>query len=125
MFNASLDGYGSIKIPTGVQSVASSRNATQSNLNVAALKAVENTENRPSTEASRAALSVAVDKLNELVAPALQTVRFSMDDESGNMLVKVIDTTTQKTIRQIPNEEVLAFSKTLGRLQGLVVRERA
>lgn len=125
MFNTSLDAYGGIKIPAGVQNIAGSRSTIQNNTNAAALKAVENTENRPSTEANRAALSVAVDKLNELVAPALQTVRFSMDDEAGSMIVKVIDTTTQKTIRQIPNEEVLAFSKTLGRLQGLVVRERA
>lgn len=125
MFNASLDAYGSVKIPAGVQKVAANRASTQDNNNQAALKAVGMAENRYSTEAGKAALSVAVDKLNELVAPALQTVRFSMDEEAGNMLVRVVDTSTQKTIRQIPNEEVLAFSKTLGRLQGLVIRDRA
>lgn len=99
--------------------------AQSSSTNRPALKSVETTENRTSTEANKAMLTAAVNKLNELVAPALQTVQFSMDEEAGRMIVKVIDTATQKTIRQIPNEEVLAFSKTLGRLQGLVVRERA
>ncbi len=125
MFNSSLDAYGGIKIPAAVQKTSDSRATVQNISSAAALKSVETTENRSSTEASKAALTAAVNKLNELVAPALQTVQFSMDDEAGRMVVKVIDTSTQRTIRQIPNEEVLAFSKTLGRLQGLVVRERA
>lgn len=124
MFNTSLDAYGGIKIPTAMPRTAETRAAQNVNGSTP-LKAVENTENRSSTEASKAALTTAVDKLNELVAPALQTVQFSMDEEAGRMIVKVVDTATQKTIRQIPNEEVLAFSKTLGRLQGLVVREKA
>lgn len=124
MFNSSLDAYGGIKIPAAVQKTSDSRTSVQNIGSPAALKPVDN-ENRSSTEANKAALTAAVNKLNELVAPALQTVQFSMDEEAGRMIVKVIDTATQKTIRQIPNEEVLAFSKTLGRLQGLVVRERA
>jgi flagellar protein FlaG len=126
MFNSSLDGYGGIKMPIAPQQTTEARTVAQSSsTNRPALKSVETTENRTSTEANKAMLTAAVNKLNELVAPALQTVQFSMDDEAGRMIVKVIDTATQKTIRQIPNEEVLAFSKTLGRLQGLVVRERA
>jgi flagellar protein FlaG len=126
MFNSSLDGYGGIKMPIAPQQTSDARVVAQSgSANRPALKSVETTENRTSTEANKAMLTAAVNKLNELVAPALQTVQFSIDDEAGRMIVKVIDTATQKTIRQIPNEEVLAFSKTLGRLQGLVVREQA
>lgn len=126
MFNSSLDAYGGIKMPIAPQQTSETKAVAQSgNANRPALKSVEPTENRTSTEANKAMLTAAVNKLNELVAPALQTVQFSMDEEAGRMIVKVIDTATQKTIRQIPNEEVLAFSKTLGRLQGLVVRERA
>lgn len=126
MFNSSLDAYGGIRVPVATQQTTDTRVVTQSSsTNRPALKSVETSENRTSTEANKAMLTAAVNKLNELVAPALQTVQFSMDEEAGRMIVKVIDTATQKTIRQIPNEEVLAFSKTLGRLQGLVVRERA
>ncbi|WP_036303605.1 flagellar protein FlaG [Methylotenera sp. L2L1] len=126
MFNSPLDAYGGIKMPISTQQTTDAKSVAQAaNANRSALKSAETTENRTSTEANKAMLTAAVNKLNELVAPALQTVQFSMDEEAGRMIVKVIDTATQKTIRQIPNEEVLAFSKTLGRLQGLVVRERA
>ena len=126
MFNSSIDGYGGIKMPISTQQTTDMKATAQtSNANRAALKSVDSSDNRTSTEANKDMLTAAVNKLNELVAPALQTVQFSMDEEAGRMIVKVIDTATQKTIRQIPNEEVLAFSKTLGRLQGLVVRERA
>jgi flagellar protein FlaG len=71
----------------------------------------------------KATLTGAVNKLNEYVAPALQTIEFSIDDESDRIVVKVVDTETQKVLRQIPNEEVLAISKTLDKLRGLVIRQ--
>ncbi len=126
MFNSSIDAYGGIKIPVNTQQATDVKSVAQANnANKVTQKPVDATENRVSTEVSKGMLTAAVNKLNELVAPALQTVQFSMDEEAGRMIVKVVDTATQKTIRQIPNEEVLAFSKTLGRLQGLVVREQA
>lgn len=70
-------------------------------------------------------LAGAVKKLNEHVAPALQTIEFALDQESKRMIVKVVDTATQKVLRQIPNEEVVAMSKTLDKLQGLVIRQTA
>lgn len=124
MFNSSLDAYGAVKVPTTVQSnnIAASKSYVAGQ---AGAKVPDSAANRPPVIVDRPALEAAVKKLNELVAPALQTVQFSMDDEADRMVVKVVDTVTQKVLRQIPNEEVLAFSKTLGRLQGLVVRERA
>lgn len=124
MFNSSLDAYGGIKMSAPIPKVNASQNVTRST-GATTLRPVDNAQNRQSTEVDKAALTTAVKKLNELVAPSLQSIQFSMDEEAGRMVVKVIDTSTQKTVRQIPNEEVLAFSKTLGRLQGLVVRERA
>jgi flagellar protein FlaG len=123
MFNSSLDAYGAIRRPAAVQNIAGGQNAISSTASPTGLKAVEKVENRPPVEVDKAALAAAVKKLNELVAPALQTVQFTMDEEADRVVVKVVDTTTQKVLRQIPNEEVLAFSKTLGRLQGLVIRE--
>ncbi|MDP3141091.1 MAG: flagellar protein FlaG, partial [Methylotenera sp.] len=70
-------------------------------------------------------LVTAVKKLNELVAPALQTVQFSLDEQSERMVVKVVDTASKLVLRQIPNEVVLAMSKTLDKLQGLMIRQTA
>jgi flagellar protein FlaG len=123
MFNSSLDAYGAIKRPAAVHSAAGGQSAVdRPAINPVGLKSVEN---KPPVEVDKATLASAVKKLNELVAPTLQNIEFSMDQESDRMVVKVVDTATQKVLRQIPNEEVLAFSKTLGRLQGLVIRQTA
>jgi flagellar protein FlaG len=127
MFNSSLDGYGAIKNSGAAQNIAGGQIAISSSVGPKAIDKVEGLkpEPRQSTEVDKVALAKAVSKLNELVAPALQTVQFTMDEEPDRVIVQVVDTATDKVLRQIPNEEVLAFSKTLGRLQGLVVREQA
>jgi flagellar protein FlaG len=76
-------------------------------------------------EVDKAALDAAVKKLNEQVAPSLQSIEFSLDQSTDRLVVKVVDTVSNTVLRQIPNEEVLAFSKTLDRLQGLVIRQKA
>ena len=76
---------------------------------------------------SQADIEAAVTKLNEHVSPVLQQIEFSfsVDKELNRVVVKVVDKETKKVLRQIPNDEVLAFSKTLDRLQGLVIRQTA
>lgn len=80
-------------------------------------------EQKPAEALDKATLTGAVQKLNDYVAPALQTIQFSIDDDTDRIVVKVVDTETQKVLRQIPNEEVLAISKTLDKLRGLVIRQ--
>ncbi|HAF02162.1 MAG TPA: flagellar biosynthesis protein FlaG [Methylophilaceae bacterium] len=118
MFQSSLDGLG--KVTTSPTVVGS--HPVQGGL-----KAVEKSSQpeQDSAEFDRAALTGAVKKLNDYVAPALQTIQFSIDQDSERIVVKVVDTATQKVLRQIPNEEVLAITKTLDKLQGLVIRQTA
>jgi flagellar protein FlaG len=127
MFNSSLDGYGAIKNSATTQNIAGGQIAFSSSAEPKAIDKVEGIkpEPRQSTEVDKVALEKAVSKLNELVAPALQTVQFTLDEEADRVVVQVVDVATDKVLRQMPNEEVLAFSKTLGRLQGLVIREQA
>ena len=122
MFNSSLEAYGSVRKLAAVQNFAASPVASVAKPVVK----TENVklENKP-VEVDKASLVVAVNKLNEFVAPALQSVEFAIDDRTERMVVKVVDTTTKKVLRQIPNEEVLAMSKTLDKLQGLVIRQTA
>ena len=128
MFNSSLDAYGSVRRLAAVQSVAGSQIALGSPVGLKPVVKVESkqaVEIKQPVEVDKAELVTAVKKLNELVAPALQSVEFTLDQESERMVVKVVDTTTQRVLRQIPNEEVLAFSKMLNKLQGLVIRQTA
>lgn len=122
MLNPSLDAYSSGKPLAAVQTIASGQTPL-----VAAAKVMApgNSTETSAQPVSKEALDAAVNKLNEFVAPALQSIVFSMDSELDRMVVKVIDTSTQKVLRQIPNEEVLAISRTLDKLQGLVIRQTA
>jgi flagellar protein FlaG len=118
MFQSSLDALGKVNI---------SPLTNNGGLQNRSLKAVASTQApvHEAVESDRAKLEGAVKKLNDYVAPALQTIQFSIDQESERIVVKVVDTTTQEVLRQIPNEEVLAITKTLDKLQGLVIRQTA
>lgn len=122
MFNSSLDAYGSSRKLAAVQNFAGAQNVLVAKP-VVKSESIK-LENKPA-EVDKASLVTAVNKLNEFVAPALQTVEFAIDDQSERMVVKVVDTATKKILRQIPNDEVLAMSKTLDKLQGLVIRQTA
>jgi flagellar protein FlaG len=119
MFQSSLDALGNSKLPA----VA----ASQTIQATSGLKVVTKPEvpTEPAVAFDKATLTGAVQKLNDYVAPALQTIQFSIDEESERIVVKVVDTATQKVLRQIPNEEVMAITKTLDKLQGLVIRQTA
>jgi len=85
------------------------------------IKAVQPGEPAPAIDEVRDA----VRKIEDVVSPAAQDLRFSIDDETGITVVKLIDTETQTVLRQIPTEEVMEISKALDKLQGLLVRNKA
>lgn len=127
MFNSSIDSYGSVRKLAAVQN-ASGPIVIERTTSPSGLKPVVASQNAKADKpivVDKADLETAVKKLNDLVAPALQTVQFSLDAQSERMVVKVVDTASKQVLRQIPNEEVLAMSKTLDKLQGLMIRQTA
>jgi flagellar protein FlaG len=58
-------------------------------------------------------LQQAVSKLNDYVQNMQRDLQFSIDKESGTMVIKVIDTQSEKVIRQIPTEETLRLARNL------------
>ena len=62
-------------------------------------------------------LGEAVENINQFVNSQGRTLNFSVDEESGKPIVKVIDFETKEVIRQIPSEEVLTMAKAIKRLQ--------
>jgi len=69
-------------------------------------------------EVSDESLSAAVDQLNSYVKSASRDLLFSVDNDSGQTVVRVTDAETEQLIRQIPNEEALKIAKQLdGQLQ--------
>lgn len=58
-------------------------------------------------------LKQAVSQLNNFVQNMQRDLQFSIDKESGAMVVKVIDAKSEKVIRQIPSEETLRLARSL------------
>ncbi len=73
----------------------------------------------------RAKLDAAVETINQFLKPIASSVQFSVDEESGRTLVKVVDTDTNNVLRQFPSKQALAISSELGKLQGLLLQDKA
>jgi flagellar protein FlaG len=55
--------------------------------------------------------------LDEAAKPYNIALNFSRDDETGTIVIKLVDQTTGETVRQIPSEVRLHLSASLGKLQ--------
>jgi flagellar protein FlaG len=61
-----------------------------------------------------------VSDLNMLVQQMRRELRFTVDEDSGEMVVKVIDKETDEVLRQIPSEELLALRKRMADVAGVI-----
>ena len=62
---------------------------------------------------SKAELHEAVSQINSMVQSVQRDLAFSLDEDSGQTVIKVLDSKTGSLIRQIPSEEVLAIATQL------------
>ena len=63
-------------------------------------------------------VSQAVVDLNDFVQNTQRRLNFSVNEETGRTVIKVIDTETQETIRQIPSEEIVALAEQMRKNTG-------
>ena len=70
-------------------------------------------------------LADVVKHLNDYVQSIQSDLQFSVDEDSGRTVVKVVDTQTKEVIRQFPSEEALNLAKTLPKGEGLLIRAKA
>jgi len=63
--------------------------------------------------------------LNDLVHELHRELRFSVDQDSGETVIKVVDRETEEVVRQIPSEEVVALRKRLEEAAGVIFQDSA
>lgn len=81
---------------------------------------------RPANEVVDAQLlSRSVDKLNQAVKMIESNIQFTVDEETGIDVVKVVDSETDEVIRQFPSEEIIEIAKALDKFQGMLLRDKA
>lgn len=116
--------------PVALENIVSAKNAS---VNSAYPKVLASTEaktvgkvaEQQPVKVDNVALDDAVNKINAFIAPSSASIQFSVDADSNRTVVKVVDLETKQVIRQFPNEDVLAMSKALDKLQGLMVKQTA
>ena len=60
-----------------------------------------------------------------LKATASSDLQFSVEDDTKDVVVRVVDSQTKELIRQIPSEQMVAISKAMDNLSGLLVQQKA
>ena len=59
-----------------------------------------------------------VHQINQEYSMRNISLKFSVDEESGSLIIKVFDTANEKIIRQIPPESILAIRRRMSVLLG-------
>jgi len=66
-----------------------------------------------------------VSELNNLVRELHRELQFSVDDKSGDTIIKVVDRETDEVVRQIPSEEVVRLRQRLQEAAGAIFQDSA
>lgn len=66
----------------------------------------------------------AAEQINKLIQQFDRNLQFTVDEDTGVNVVKVIDNESKEVIRQMPTEEMLAIAKALDKLQGLLIQDQ-
>lgn len=76
-------------------------------------------------QAERVELERAAARLNALMAQKRIGIEFSIDDESGRTILRVIDADSGELLRQYPARHILAIARQIEQFTGLLVQTRA
>jgi len=76
------------------------------------------------TEEQLAAIEERVVELNSYMQNLNRSLQFSVDEQSGDTVIKVIDSETDELIRQIPAEELLVLRSSLEEYRGMLLEMR-
>jgi flagellar protein FlaG len=83
-------------------------------------KAEEQGDNQPKQGAARAEVQPEelFSQIKALTEDGLYSIRFESDEQSRQLVVKIVDKESQEVIRQIPAEELLGLRRALTEFQG-------
>ena len=77
------------------------------------------------SEQNSEALHETVAAINDFMSQFKRTLNFSVDIAAGQTIIKVIDTSNDELVRQIPSEDFIAISKHIEQMNNLLFSEKA
>ena len=87
----------------------------------------EKTDDTPTQEPQKVPLETAVSQLNDYVQTVNRSLEFSIDEDSGQTVVRVFNRDTEELIRQLPAEHTLKLAASLEKhsTQGVLFEAKA
>ena len=81
-------------------------------------------QNGVAQQASREEIEQTVNEIGDFVQNIQRNLLFSVDDNSGETIIKVTDRETDDVIRQIPSEEVLQLQRYIKDAAGILFKAK-
>ncbi len=103
----------------GVNRVANRETADASTLSVKAAPVAQVEKSSPKQ------VEDAVKQIEQFTQSVAQNLKFSIDEDTGKTVVKIMDSQTNELIRQIPSEEAINIARTLGKIEGVLFNDQA
>jgi len=107
-----------VKKQTGENRLPASPVSVQDNIEVKQ-QATESLQEQP-----QQMLKEKVTHLNKQMQSLRRDLRFTVDEKSGESVIKVIDAETKEVIRQIPSEEILKIRESIDNFKGLLFKSQ-
>ncbi len=81
---------------------------------------------QPAQPASSEAVKQAVSAINQAMQQSNRSLEFSVDGDTDQTVVRLVDTSTGELIRQYPSEATLAIAREIEAMQqGLLLKQEA
>lgn len=97
---------------SAVKSISGTKNRQQAGNNVPG-NTVTTESNAEQKALDAQTMERAVQLINKNEQVVQREIRFSVDEDSGKTVIKVMDLSSKEVIRQMPNEEALIFARKL------------
>ena len=113
-------------VPPPVVALTTERAAPAAGAKLASVAAAAQSATVAAPPARSDEVRKAANQVNEaLKGTASSDLQFSVEGENKDVVVRVVDSQTKEVIRQIPSEEMVAISKAMDNLSGLLVQQKA
>ncbi|NKF50212.1 flagellar protein FlaG [Shewanella sp. WXL01] len=92
---------------------------------IQAVKQAEKAKEGEDKQQEQEELTQVADDLTEMVSMMQKGLKFSVDKDSGEQVIKVQDIESGDVIRQIPSEEALRLAEKLSEVSGILMKIEA
>lgn len=73
----------------------------------------------------RNSLNTSMDKMNQAMEGLYSDIRFTLHEETGRLIVQVVDTTKNEVIKEFPPREFLDTAAKIRKYVGLLLDQKA